>query len=153
MGFIAISFSLECEWMRRLQIGLTAMPHTAVIQPSHCQTKLFQRYPGFPPPKQQHCFTPPTTPEIPTSVPLPLLRSRYGKLAYGIQRARRPHSSLGYQIPSEYACRRTKRLDGAARPQTPCRSPRQAFGELRINATKWQMSENQNIKKPAELQL
>ena len=30
--------------------------------------------------------------------------------------------------PSEYAGRRTDRFDGAARPQTPRRSPRQAFG-------------------------
>ncbi|HEY6675856.1 MAG TPA: hypothetical protein VIZ87_03650, partial [Terrimicrobium sp.] len=60
---------------------------------------------------------------------------------------------FGSDVNEPAACRRTKRLDGAARPQTPCRSPRQAFGELRINATKWQISENQNIKKPAELQL
>ena len=32
---------------------------------------------------------------------------------------RRPHSSLGYQTPNEYACRTTNRFDGAARPQTP----------------------------------
>ena len=42
---------------------------------------------------------------------------------------RRPHSALGYRTPSEYA-REQRRTDlmGAARPQTPRRSPRQAFG-------------------------
>ena len=44
---------------------------------------------------------------------------------------RRPHSALGYQHPSQYACRRTNRFDGAARPQTRRRSPRQAFGETK----------------------
>ena len=37
---------------------------------------------------------------------------------------RRPHSALGYRTP---AAGRTG-LMGAARPQTPRRSPRQAFG-------------------------
>jgi hypothetical protein len=37
---------------------------------------------------------------------------------------RLPHSALGYLTPEEY----TNRVDGAARPQTPRRSPRQAFG-------------------------
>ena len=41
---------------------------------------------------------------------------------------RRPHSSLGYQTPNEYACRRTNRFDWGCAPQTPRRSPRQAFG-------------------------
>jgi putative transposase len=39
---------------------------------------------------------------------------------------RRPHSALGYRTPNEYAGRTD--LMGAARPQTPRRSPRQAFG-------------------------
>ena len=37
---------------------------------------------------------------------------------------RRPHSALGYLTPDEYK----NQIDGAARPQTPRRSPRQAFG-------------------------
>ena len=53
---------------------------------------------------------------------------------------RRPHSSLGYQTPNDYACRRTNRFDEGRRS-----------GELRINATKWQ-NENQNTREPAELQ-
>ena len=68
---------------------------------------------------------------------------------------RRPHSALGYRTPSEYARSGTNRFDeGAAPPQTLRRSPRQAFrGELRSNATRWPINENQNTKKPAELQL
>src|SRR4030095_5672187 len=30
-----------------------------------------------------------------------------------------PHSSLGYQTPNEYACRRTNRLDGGYAPANP----------------------------------
>ena len=44
-------------------------------------------------------------------------------------------------------------LMGAAHPQTPRRSPRQAFGELRINATRWPTNEKQNTNELAELQL
>lgn len=40
----------------------------------------------------------------------------------------RPHSSLGYRTPTEYADGNQARLMGAVRPQTPHRSPRQAFG-------------------------
>ena len=42
---------------------------------------------------------------------------------------RRPHSSLGYRTPSEYACRGTNQFDGGCAPpnQTPRRSPRRAF--------------------------
>lgn len=40
----------------------------------------------------------------------------------------RPHSSLGYRTPTEYAHGKQDRLMGAMRPQTPHRSPRQAFG-------------------------
>jgi transposase InsO family protein len=39
----------------------------------------------------------------------------------------RPHSSLDYRTPSEYAVASANQFDGAARPQTPRRSPRQAF--------------------------
>ena len=39
------------------------------------------------------------------------------------------------------------------KPQTPRRSPRQAFGGNSINATRWQTNNNQNTKEPAELQL
>ena len=41
---------------------------------------------------------------------------------------RRPHSALGYRTPSEYARAGRTGLMGAARPKTPRRSPRQAFG-------------------------
>jgi putative transposase len=41
---------------------------------------------------------------------------------------RRPHSALGYRTPNEYAHSGTNLFDGAARPQTRRRSPRQAFG-------------------------
>jgi putative transposase len=67
---------------------------------------------------------------------------------------RRPHSSLGYQTPNEYACRRTNRLDGGYAPPNP--APLAAAGvrgELRSNATRWQTNKNQNTKQPAELQL
>ena len=67
---------------------------------------------------------------------------------------RRPHSSLGYQTPNEYACRRTNRFDGGCAPPNP--APLAAAGvrgELRINATRWQTNKNQNTKEPAELQL
>jgi len=40
----------------------------------------------------------------------------------------RPHSSLGYQTPSQFTSETGTRLMGAMRPQTPHRSPRQAFG-------------------------
>jgi transposase InsO family protein len=62
---------------------------------------------------------------------------------------RRPHSSLSGH--NEYACRRTNRLDGAARPQTLRRSPRNAFG--------WNSGQRHKVahkrktkKEPAELQ-
>ena len=65
----------------------------------------------------------------------------------------RPHSALGYRTPNQYAQELANQFDGAARPQTPRRSPRQAFrGEL-INATRWRTNKNQNTKEPAELQL
>ena len=67
---------------------------------------------------------------------------------------RRPHSSLGYQTPNEYAGAKTNRSDGGSAPPNP--APLAAAGvrgELRINATKWQINEKQNTKEPAELQL
>ncbi len=67
---------------------------------------------------------------------------------------RRPHSALGYRTPNEYAYRKTNRFDGGCAPPNP--APLAAAGvrgELRINATKWQINEKQNIKEPAELQL
>ena len=51
---------------------------------------------------------------------------------------RRPHSSLGYQSPNEYACRRMNRFDGGCAPPNP--APLTAAGvreELRSKATKW----------------
>ena len=41
---------------------------------------------------------------------------------------RRPHSSLGYRTPTSMRVDGRTDLMGAARPQTPRRSPRQAFG-------------------------
>jgi hypothetical protein len=41
---------------------------------------------------------------------------------------KRPHRSLGYRTPKEYAAVETNRVDGGCAPQTPRRSPRQAFG-------------------------
>lgn len=40
----------------------------------------------------------------------------------------RPHSSLAYCTPAEYATACRNRSDGGCAPQTPRRSPRQAFG-------------------------
>ena len=62
--------------------------------------------------------------------------------------------SLGYQTPSDFAERKTNRIDGGCAPPNP--GPLAVAGvrgELRINATKWQINEKQNIKEPAELQL
>ena len=66
---------------------------------------------------------------------------------------RRPHSSLGYQTPNEYACRRTNRIDGGYAPPNPAPLAAGVRGELRSNATRWQTDENQNTKELAELQL
>ncbi|MGB7838215.1 MAG: integrase core domain-containing protein [Terrimicrobiaceae bacterium] len=66
---------------------------------------------------------------------------------------RRPHSSLGYRTPSEYAGSRTNRFDGGCAPPNP--APLAAAGvrgEL-IKATRWQTNKNPNTKEPAELQL
>ena len=41
---------------------------------------------------------------------------------------RRPHSALGYRTRMSMPAARRTGLMGAARPQTPRRSPRQAFG-------------------------
>jgi transposase InsO family protein len=41
---------------------------------------------------------------------------------------RRPHSALGYRTQTSVRGERRTALMGAARPQTPRRSPRQAFG-------------------------
>ena len=41
---------------------------------------------------------------------------------------RRPHSSLGYRTPNQYAQVLANQFDGGCAPQTPRRSPRQAFG-------------------------
>jgi len=43
----------------------------------------------------------------------------------------RPHSSLDYQTPAEYASRPINQSDRAASLKTPRRSPRQAFGGTR----------------------
>jgi putative transposase len=67
---------------------------------------------------------------------------------------RRPHSSLGYRTPSEYACRETNQFDGGCAPPNP--TPLAAAGvrgELRGNAPTWQPNRNHNTKEPAELQL
>ncbi len=56
---------------------------------------------------------------------------------------RRPHSALGYRTPNEYAESRTNRLNGGCAPPNP--APLAAAGvrgELRINATRWQINEN-----------
>ena len=44
----------------------------------------------------------------------------------------RPHSSLGYQTPDEYASRQTNPVNGATRPQSLRRSPRHAFGGTKV---------------------
>jgi putative transposase len=62
----------------------------------------------------------------------------------------RPHSSLDYQTPVEYAAALTNRSDGGCAPPNP--APLAAAGvrgELRINATRWQTNEKQNTNEPA----
>ena len=66
----------------------------------------------------------------------------------------RPHSALGYRTPNEYAQSRTNRFAGGCAPLNPASLAAAGVrGELRINPTRWQTSENQNTKELAELQL
>jgi putative transposase len=65
----------------------------------------------------------------------------------------RPHSSLGYRTPNQYAQELANQFDGGCAPPNP--APLAAAGvrgEL-INATRWQTNNNQSTKEPAELQL
>ena len=57
---------------------------------------------------------------------------------------RRPHSSLGYQTPSEYAGRKTNRLWGLRSPKPPLA----AAGLGGINAQRWPLTENQTPTNP-----
>jgi transposase InsO family protein len=64
----------------------------------------------------------------------------------------RPHSSLGYQTPAEYAQEATNRVDGGCAPPNP--APLAAAGvrgERGARAPLRQTPTNQNIKPPAEL--
>ena len=84
-----------------------------------------------------------------------LREARYfGKAGVSSYNERRPHSALGYQTPSEYAGRKTNRFDGGCAPPNPAPlAAASVRGKLQINATKWQINENQNIKEPAERHL
>ena len=65
----------------------------------------------------------------------------------------RPHSALGYRTPNQYAQELANQFAGGCAPPNP--APLAAAGvrgEL-IKATRWRTNENQNTKKPAELQL
>jgi hypothetical protein len=65
---------------------------------------------------------------------------------------RRPHQFAWLPDPSEYAGSRTNRFaEGCAPPNPAPLAAAGVRGELRINATKWPINENQNIKEPAEL--
>jgi putative transposase len=64
----------------------------------------------------------------------------------------RPHSSLGYQTPAEYAHEATNRVDGGYAPPNP--APLAAAGvrgEHGASAPTRQITTNQHINEPAEL--
>ena len=64
----------------------------------------------------------------------------------------RPHSSLGYRTPSEYASGQTNRFDGGCAPPNP--APLAAAGvrgNMGAHAPQRQTTTNQHINQPAEL--
>ena len=65
----------------------------------------------------------------------------------------RPHSSLEYRTPNQYAQALTNQFEWGLRAPNPASLAAAGVrGEL-IKATRWRTNENQNTKEPAELQL
>jgi hypothetical protein len=60
----------------------------------------------------------------------------------------RPHSALGYRTPNQYAQEVANQFDGGGAPQTPRRSPRQAFGGNSLTPQGGKLTKTKTLRNP-----